>query len=102
MSAREPVARVTTALAGLLSRSGDIGRAWLETRADGSRLLTVELDERPPDVDTAERRARSLIVQIHALLGKDAQRLGVAVGASEDVGEPPPAAEVVYRRAARA
>ena len=99
MSARDPVARFAAGLPAVLSRDGDIVRAWLETRADGTRVLTVELDDRPPDVDTASRRVQSLVVRIHALFGADAQGLGVAVGAGVDVGEPPIAAEVVYRRA---
>ncbi len=99
MSMRDSLARFAAGLPAILSRERDVARAWIEVRADGKRVLTVELDERPPDVETASRRAQSLVVRIHALLGKDADGLGVAVGATADVGDPPPAAQVVYRRA---
>jgi hypothetical protein len=100
VSARDPVARFAAGLPAVLSRDGDVARAWLEARPDGTRVLTVELDERPPDCETAARRVQSLVVRLHALFGMDAQGLGVAIGASADVGDPAPSAEVVYRRTA--
>jgi hypothetical protein len=101
VSAREPAARFAAALAAPLGHDREIVRAWLDARSDGKRVLTVELEARPPDLEAASRRAQKLAIQLQALLGRDAQGIEIGVGAGEDVGEPGPTATIVYARAER-